>query len=244
MPICIGGIVGESSLEFIKILFGGWGSSLPTTLFALGAVLVLIVLVLWGLKLLSKASNNVGRGRNRRLSVVDTLAIDPKRQLIIVRRDNVEHLLLTGGPQDVVVETGIAVDEALAAASSRRPLPNIASVKLPPRMARKPAVTPAAAPAPAPTGPVEVPVTVSPLDRLRDLGKPATGRRPTSLRHTGLMRPVSHTEPTLVGVEKTNGHQPDSVKHIVNTSSDQDGQSELGELNGTTDEPGYTADRN
>jgi hypothetical protein len=27
--------------------------------------------------------------------------------LVLVRRDNVEHLIMTGGPVDVVIETGI-----------------------------------------------------------------------------------------------------------------------------------------
>ena len=30
---------------------------------------------------------------------------------MIIRRDNVEHLIMTGGPQDLVIETGIAVAE-------------------------------------------------------------------------------------------------------------------------------------
>ncbi len=48
-----------------------------------------------------------GRGRQPRLAVVDMAAIDGRRRLIIVRRDNVEHLLMIGGPTDVVVEPNI-----------------------------------------------------------------------------------------------------------------------------------------
>ena len=33
--------------------------------------------------------------------------LDGQRQLVIVRRDNVEHLLMIGGPNDVVVESQI-----------------------------------------------------------------------------------------------------------------------------------------
>jgi hypothetical protein len=43
----------------------------------------------------------------RRLEVIDHANIDGKRKLVLIRRDDVEHLLLTGGPVDVVVETGI-----------------------------------------------------------------------------------------------------------------------------------------
>ncbi|MBS0250246.1 MAG: flagellar biosynthetic protein FliO [Proteobacteria bacterium] len=44
---------------------------------------------------------------DRRLEVIDHASIDGRRKLILIRRDDVEHLLLTGGPVDVVVETGI-----------------------------------------------------------------------------------------------------------------------------------------
>ncbi|EKV26685.1 hypothetical protein C882_2194 [Caenispirillum salinarum AK4] len=51
------------------------------------------------------------RGRSRaarRLEVVEVRPVDPKRRLVLVRRDDREHLLLIGGPDDVVVERGIA----------------------------------------------------------------------------------------------------------------------------------------
>lgn len=46
-------------------------------------------------------------GRERRLDVIDHANVDGKRRLLLVRRDNVEHLIMTGGPVDVVIETGI-----------------------------------------------------------------------------------------------------------------------------------------
>jgi flagellar protein FliO/FliZ len=52
-------------------------------------------------------SNERGRGRQPRLGIVDVYDLDRQRQLILLRRDNVEHLLLVGGPNDVVVETNI-----------------------------------------------------------------------------------------------------------------------------------------
>ena len=178
-------------MQFITSLFGGSGNTILTTVFALGAVIVAILLVLWLLKVLSRATGNVTRGRNRRLAVVDSLALDPKRQLLIVRRDNVEHLIMVGGPQDMVVETGIAVEEVPAAQPTRRPIPMVA--------ARKPA--PAKAPAPAPTAaqPAEPAPAVPPtaIERLRELGLPTNKRAHLSLRHTGLLRPVSEMEMPL-----------------------------------------------
>ena len=47
------------------------------------------------------------RGRQPRLAVVDFASVDGRRKLIIIRRDNVEHLVMIGGPSDVVVETNI-----------------------------------------------------------------------------------------------------------------------------------------
>ncbi|HUH77075.1 MAG TPA: flagellar biosynthetic protein FliO, partial [Devosia sp.] len=178
-----------------------------TALFALGIVVVLIVLGVWLLKLLFNATSNVSRGRNRRLSVVDSVAIDQKRQLLIVRRDNVEHLILVGGPQDVVIEAGIAVEEAPAAQSTRRPVPMVARRPAPqakvvapapvpaPAQVPAPAPAPAAVPAPAVTNEVHYGPTI--LDKLREAGHPTDKRARVSLRHTGLLRPVNEVEPTL-----------------------------------------------
>jgi flagellar protein FliO/FliZ len=47
------------------------------------------------------------RGRQPRLGVIDHARVDNRRLLILVRRDNVEHLLMIGGPSDIVVEPNI-----------------------------------------------------------------------------------------------------------------------------------------
>lgn len=47
------------------------------------------------------------RGRQPRLAVIDYASVDGRRRLILVRRDNVEHLVMIGGPTDVVVESNI-----------------------------------------------------------------------------------------------------------------------------------------
>jgi hypothetical protein len=61
------------------------------------------------------------RGRQPRLAVVDSAAIDGRRRLVIVRRDNVEHLVMIGGPSDVVVETNIV--RSAPATAAREPAP-------------------------------------------------------------------------------------------------------------------------
>ena len=47
------------------------------------------------------------RARQPRLAVVDHASVNSRRRLILVRRDNIEHLVLIGGPTDVVVEANI-----------------------------------------------------------------------------------------------------------------------------------------
>lgn len=42
-----------------------------------------------------------------RLGVVEQASVDGRRRLLLIRRDGVEHLIMTGGPVDVVIETGI-----------------------------------------------------------------------------------------------------------------------------------------
>jgi flagellar protein FliO/FliZ len=58
-----------------------------------------------------------------RLAVIDAASVDGRRRLVLVQRDNVEHLLLIGGPTDVVIEGNIdrTVAPATAAAQVREP---------------------------------------------------------------------------------------------------------------------------
>lgn len=48
-----------------------------------------------------------GRARLPRLGTVDAFDLDRQRQLVIIRRDNVEHLLMIGGPNDILIESEI-----------------------------------------------------------------------------------------------------------------------------------------
>ena len=52
-----------------------------------------------------------GRNRKTRLAVMDATAVDSHRRLVLVRRDDIEHLLLIGGPTDVVVEREIRLGQ-------------------------------------------------------------------------------------------------------------------------------------
>lgn len=62
----------------------------------------------WMVRSLFRVTRPYGfRRTQNRLSVVSTLVVDPRRRLLLVKRDQKEHLLLIGGMNDVLVETGI-----------------------------------------------------------------------------------------------------------------------------------------
>jgi flagellar protein FliO/FliZ len=69
-----------------------------------------------------------------RLAVMEHAYVDRTRRLVLIRRDDVEHLIMTGGPVDVVIETGIAApDEEIVVMNGKdRQEPE------PPVFARKP----------------------------------------------------------------------------------------------------------
>ncbi|HKZ96178.1 MAG TPA: hypothetical protein VJ045_04280 [Hyphomicrobiaceae bacterium] len=52
----------------------------------------------------------------RRLDVVEQSNLDGRRRLVLIRRDDVEHLIMTGGPVDMVIETGISTGRERGAA--------------------------------------------------------------------------------------------------------------------------------
>ncbi|MEQ8167162.1 hypothetical protein [Pelagibacterium sp.] len=106
-------------MGFLNSLFGGENGYL-TMIVALAIVIVLIVLAVWLIKLVGDASASVGRGRNRRLMVIDSIAIDNKRQAVIIRRDETEHLIVIGGPNDLVVEGGFEAPPVQQVQRSRR----------------------------------------------------------------------------------------------------------------------------
>lgn len=78
------------------------------------AFVFVLALIFIGARLLKGATNKGNskagsflRGREKRLGVVEAASIDGRRRLILLRRDDVEHLIMTGGPVDVLIESGI-----------------------------------------------------------------------------------------------------------------------------------------
>ena len=67
------------------------------------AVLILL-LVLW-----RTFSPSVRGRRGQRIGISEYHERDKMRRLVLVRRDNVEHLIMIGGSQDMVIESGISI---------------------------------------------------------------------------------------------------------------------------------------
>jgi hypothetical protein len=93
---------------------------------AAGAValgLFCLVAVLWFIR--NRPSSPFirgGKNRQPRLAVLDAAAVDTRRRLVLVRRDDVEHLIMIGGPTDIVIESRIGAQPAPQAAAAS-PLP-------------------------------------------------------------------------------------------------------------------------
>jgi flagellar biogenesis protein FliO len=106
-----------------------------TFFFAFVAVLALIGVAAWLVRRFAnnRLGPNTQRGRMPRLAVIDAAAVDGRRRLVLVRRDNVEHLLMIGGPTDIVVEPNI-----VRATAARDQLPQRPSGAEPPRIAPLP----------------------------------------------------------------------------------------------------------
>ncbi|MBA4270670.1 MAG: hypothetical protein C0447_14855, partial [Methylobacterium sp.] len=143
-----------------------FGFDLPTAqkwVIAFGVILVLLVLLgLFARQIkdgrLRIKGQGGGRARQPRLGVVDIHDLDRQRQLVLIRRDNVEHLVMIGGASDVVVETNIVRSGGRAAMPAQpdlglpdRPLPF--DTLIPPEP-REPAEDPRRAAPPAPVAPV------------------------------------------------------------------------------------------
>lgn len=84
------------------------------------AALLLLVIVLVIVRLVRSLTFGTfvagGRNRKTRLAVMDAAAVDSHRRLVLVRRDDVEHLIMIGGPTDVVVERDIRLGQPRRAA--------------------------------------------------------------------------------------------------------------------------------
>jgi hypothetical protein len=98
-----------------------------TFFLAFVAVLALIGVAAWLVRRFAshRLGANTNRSRLPRLAVIDAAAVDGRRRLVLVRRDNIEHLLMIGGPTDIVVEPNIV--RAMPGRDQMPPRPGLAS---------------------------------------------------------------------------------------------------------------------
>jgi len=114
------------------------------------------------------------RDRNAptRVAVIESLPVDGKRSVILVRRDNTEHLVMVGGQNDLVIESNIM----------RRPAPNAARRPTPKWKALLPA-------------PTREPLSEPPLKSLQHNLEELTRRLETELRGSSPRRSQSSPAP-------------------------------------------------
>ncbi|WP_192178883.1 flagellar biosynthetic protein FliO [Mesorhizobium amorphae] len=215
------------------------------------AALVLLVVVLLIVKLVRSLTFGTfvagGRNRKTRLAVMDATAVDSHRRLVLVRRDDIEHLLLIGGPTDVVVERDIRL------AAPRRPAltgdggqqqaqaPRPRTVQPAPAPAKQAPPQPvAAAPAPArprPVTPAPAPKPAAPNYQASNVTPlPAYGSTINTARHTPAPAKHESIDDTLMQeleVSLDNSHSRAASKTAANAppqSLDDEMTKLLGEL--------------
>jgi len=229
-------------MGFINDLLGNVDSNIWILTGGLAVTIVAILLVVWLLKVAFTASRNGFGGRAKRLAVINTAAVDNKRQLVIIRRDNKEHLLMIGGPNDLVIETGIDPEEtidqkvpakrqaviekpapvkATPTKAEPKPEPVMAQESAQPKsVSREPRITPAPKliKSTAQETPVKEPQpNVPAINKLRELGQSSPDATTSTLRYPGILRPVTrHKGVDSDSLEQNNDDHPaDSDKLSV-----------------------------
>lgn len=87
------------------------GQSAANIITSLVVLIIVVAAIVATISILRKFNGGTfvvgGKSRTPRLSIRDAAAVDRTRRLVLVRRDNVEHLIMIGGATDLVIETNI-----------------------------------------------------------------------------------------------------------------------------------------
>ena len=88
--------------------------------------LVFVLGLIGGFAILAKRAGLGNRGaivhgKSKRLSIIESMSLDPKRRVVLIRRDDAEHLVLLGVQNEQIIETGLAVTGALEEVTSTKP---------------------------------------------------------------------------------------------------------------------------
>lgn len=87
------------SLDYLRFVAG------------LAVVVGLIAGAAWAARRFGLAPRITGAGAGR-LGIVAVQTVDTRRRLVLVRRDDREHLILVGANSETVIETGIPMQDA------------------------------------------------------------------------------------------------------------------------------------
>lgn len=87
--------------------------------------LVFVLGLIGGFAILAKRAGlgNRGpivRGKSKRLAIIESMSLDPKRRVVLIRRDNAEHLVLLGIQNEQIIETGLDVADEFEAVPSNK----------------------------------------------------------------------------------------------------------------------------
>ncbi len=82
---------------------GSYFRFVAALVFVLGLIGIIALLA----RRLVPGARTVNRGKKRRLALIEVLPLDAKRRLVLVRRDDTEHLIVLSPNGDVVVERNI-----------------------------------------------------------------------------------------------------------------------------------------
>jgi hypothetical protein len=169
---------GKKMQDWLDGLAGpGYTQAILWTFGALLLLLIVLIIIKMVRSLTFGTFVAGGRNRKTRLAVMDATAVDSHRRLVLVRRDDIEHLLLIGGPTDLVVESDIRLTQqrrpALTGDSSREAVAR--PQQLPrPRPTEQPPARPATPPPPrTPERPAAQPI-------VRSISEPAAAQQPVS----------------------------------------------------------------
>lgn len=151
----------------IETILADNGSRFMIAAGAVAVGLLCLLAVLWIMRN-RPSSPFVRGGKNRqpRLAVLDAAAVDTRRRLVLVRRDDVEHLIMIGGPTDIVIESRIVAEGAADAAQADiRPAPE-------PKVAETPIAAAPPEPKPLPVPP-PTPARAEALEPVRQPVQPS-----------------------------------------------------------------------
>lgn len=208
-----------------------WGmdADLLNTLALVLILLVAALLVYMIVKALRKPRFASGRrSKQARLAITDAALIDERRKLVLVRRDNVEHLVLIGGANDLVIEADIGKGPAIVAdASGQRVSTAPAQASAP----QQPATQPAKQRVPVnPAPPIPAQPAPTATKQTRQEEASARIRREPTLSATPAPAPVPSSQVSSTAPQKSNNTEAPEVAPAPRTTVGDDMSALLEEI--------------